>query len=342
MKKSILILIVLLLILCGLFLLIFSNSKYELQVLKIFTDENITYDLVDKALNGNKNSLREIAGIILDNINLNEWKNDPSIKIQICKGNILSGPEEEIIVGLSLPPDTGIVSILEPEINKAEYDIYYTTTDLVPIDSLKIINTPNWTNSLMYVKETLDESFGAFFKSTIIEIYGWKDNRLEELWNGTESYTACWNTAWEENGSDNKWMKLKENAIISMNKDNTEITVFSNQRYMESTYVSENIPEDDEFKTIKERKLVSTYYLDNELKRYIRGTASLNNNTILYDYDGMDFVKKLELPDGETVKLLQDLNELADNLINNKLNYYKIITSNGLTGYISKEAISIK
>lgn len=339
MKKGVIIVVVILTLSIFTF---YFNSISDIQVFKIFDTKELTFELVSNALKGDDKCLHDLANIILDNIDYKQWENDPKIKVHICKGNILSNEGEEVVVGISLPPDTGIISILEPIVDADKYDLLYTTTDMVPIDSIKVLRTPNLTHSLIFVKETLDERMGAFFKSTVIEIYAWMDNNLEVIWNGTESYTACWNTMWEENSTENIWKKLDENAIISMNENNTEIKVLSNQSYMESNYPSDNIPDDDKFKTIKTRTLTSTYYLDNELKKYILGTALLNNKTTLYDYDGINFIKKQELTDGETVKLLEDLNKLADNLINDELNYYKVLTKNGLTGYISKEVISMR
>ncbi|TZE81935.1 hypothetical protein [Calorimonas adulescens] len=342
MKRSILSLIMLMLVICIPFFAYFYNNKFDLRVFNIFSDNDISYTLVESSLNGNQSSLDKLTKIILNANNLNEWENETDVKAYICSGDILGGPEKEIIIGISLPPDSSLLSILEPNNGKKQYYIYYTTTDLAPINSIKLFTLPFYDKSLILLKETLDESFGAFFKSTINEIFIWNNSKLEEAWNGTEKYTAYWNTAWDENNPENKWIKLKEDAIISMSQDNTLISVHSYQAYMESNTLDENIPEDDTFKTVKQRKLSSTYHWDNESMRYIRGYANLNSNTDLYDYDGINFIKKKELSNGETVKLIQDLNELADNLINNNLNYYKVLTSTGLIGYISKEAISLQ
>ncbi len=333
--------IILILTIC-IILSIYLINTSSVPIFKIFNTESVASGLIDKALNGDSSCMHNIANKILNSIKSNQYKYDNTAKVQLCKANILSENGEDVLVAISLPPNIGIISILKPMAGNNEYNIYYTKADFAPIASIKTIDTPELPHPVIYIKEALDDKFGASVKSTIVEIYAWTGDSLEVIWSGTESYTSCWINISERNPSKYEWRKIDENAIISMNKDHSEIKVLSTQSYSETDNSCENIPDKNEFETVKARQSVSTYYLDSELKKYILGSASLNGGSDLYDYDGMDFVKKQELPAGAKVKLLQDLNLLADNLISNDFNYYKVLTDSGLTGYISKDAVSIK
>lgn len=282
--------------------------------------------------------LQKIAQITMKNLNLN-W-NDEKINIIVKKGKLTGTHDDNLIIAISLVPDKGSLCIYKK--NGKVYEYFQGINDLVPINVVKIINSKSG-NNLIYLEEELNEKMGAFYKTTLAEIYDIGPNGAKLVFSANKDYEADWNEAFD-NTKNPSWLKLIENASIDISdKNNLRIMVISQQKLLKSkNNDSVNAPQDEDFKVVKSRTLNEVFYWEPKLSTFIMGKAIvLKDSATTYRYDGLNFNPENKIPRGEIINVINDMANSVENLANNKDQYVMALTEDGKTIYILKDDIKM-
>ncbi|SHE82551.1 hypothetical protein SAMN02746089_00855 [Caldanaerobius fijiensis DSM 17918] len=283
-------------------------------------------------------ALQRIAQATMKNLNL-DWNNE-RIKTIVKKGKLTGSNADDLIVAISLLPDKGSLCIYRK--SGKVYEYFQGINDLVPINEVEVINSKNG-NNFIYLEEELNEKMGAFYKTTLAEMYGINGSGVKLVFSANKDYEADWNEAFD-NKKNPSWLKLTENSNINISdKNNLRIVVTSQQKLLKSkTSDSVSAPQEEDFKLVKSRTLNEVFYWEPKLSTFIMGKALVfNDNTTTYNYDGLNFNPEGKIQKGEVVNIIDDMANNVENLAQDKNNYIMAMTNDGKIIYLLKDDIKI-
>lgn len=283
-------------------------------------------------------ALQKIALTTMKNLNI-DW-NKEKIKTIVKKGRIFGNKADDLIVAISLPPDKGSLCIYRK--NGKSYEYFQGINNILPINAVEVINFGD-EDRFVYLEEELDEKMGAFYKTTLAEMYQISDKGVKLVFSANKDYEADWSEAFDSKNN-STWLKLTENSDIKItDKGNLRIIVTAQQKLLKSNASdSVSAPQDEDYKLVKSRALSEVFYWEPKISAFIMGKALvINDNAITYSYDGLNFNPSGKLAKGQVVNIVDDMEDNIESLVNDNSNYVMAITQEGKTVYLLKKDINI-
>lgn len=237
--------------------------------------------------------------------------------------NLIPDDNEELAIAITLPPDRGILALLQKQNNC--YVLITYLDDFLPITKLDTVEMN--THDILLSEEKHNERLGAFSETTMIKLWNWHDKNLNLVWNEYSFWEINWLSTWENPKSDPvKWIKLINNAAITYHptpKPNIYV-VFKQYRY-EAFSDQKTLP-DDRFFDLKDSRLIKdTYYWDSNWQKFILFTGT---------------IKKDNTATNEKVAVLKDMDHHLESFTN-KNNTYQVINQHKQIKLVDKSKISV-
>ncbi|MGI6587573.1 MAG: hypothetical protein ACOX2N_02055 [Peptococcia bacterium] len=226
--------------------------------------------------------------------------------------NLLPNDEPEVALALSLPPQQGILVILQKRTNY--YFIASCQDNLYPITKLEVLPFKNKQDFLI-TKEDQQEQGDVFNKSSPVKIWLWNENNLQE----TFAENTSWEIFWQDLTSEaQKWYHLQQNLTINYRQigKKTIIKTEGKQQFSEAPIKNTIFPLhytyecSTPFTILKLRPISQEYYWDDHWKKFILQTG-------------------FYLPPGENtpqeIAILKDLTQHLKSLAFEEQHHYQVI-----------------
>lgn len=240
--------------------------------------------------------------------------------------DLLPGEDQEVILAFSLPPDRGIVTILQKQ--QHQYILLTSLDHLLPISNLdKLVLQPN--KELLVTRENHNEQMGAFSEAHLVKVWGWFDMGLRVLWDEKSYWELKWLNSWQDpKASPEKWYRLIQDYQITYQPTpSPSIRVQGTQSRYEAPADNAIIPGESAFALKKARQVEQVYYWNEKWQRFILHTALLNT------------------PDsGEPrpAAILYDLEKQMESLVYNDPPAYQVIDQDGKVSQVDKRYLQIQ
>lgn len=234
--------------------------------------------------------------------------------------NLIPDNEPEIALTLSLPPERGILILLQKKNN--HYFIAYYLDTLSPITKLESL--PYQDNQFFLItRENWQKQLGTLSKATPVKLWHWQKNRLQEVFAENTKWEINWQNT-EHNsdidGDQQKWFRLTQNLTISYcrNKEKIILKTEGQQQFLEAPINKASFPPPYDFPSpfsvLKTREIRQEYYWNNEWHKFILATSRY-------------------LPPGknapEEIAVLKDLADHLESLAFTEQGHYQVINKKG-------------
>ncbi|WP_130806592.1 hypothetical protein [Senegalia massiliensis] len=292
-----------------------TNSKSDNFILT----EGIIDDYFSDDINKKANSIDKIKEIVLYDLGFENWMEYKEyMDILIFPTDLENNPDIDIIIGLNLSKDTGLIAIYTKE--NSNYVLNNFIKDLSYIDYISTYEVND--EFFLAVEETIDEKLGGYFYDEKLVIY-YKEESFNKVFEDSKIYESYFYEGWKKEDIKNpKWFKLTENNIIDIIEDKDNIKIKDNKEL--KLYVSEesstSIPSN--FDEYKSKKFNLNYFWDKDLNYFIQ------NRGILVD-------------SGELIGIVSISNQNIDYYLDNQEVTYKIIDQKGNIRHESLDKIRV-
>lgn len=233
-------------------------------------DERLVQQLESDQASIKKAAENEIVKSVLKMTYHSEWYELQPLTTQFLFADLLPMGNEELIVGISLPPDRGLVAIFARM--KEGYKLI-STLYFVNVADLKAVKIPTIDLPVLVVKENYQERLGAFFESNTDYFYAWNDKqkKMNDIFTVVNFEQSYWNEKWENPDKPSRWRgeitkreyTIEQNGSIVVNEDMTEV-VSKKQLLV--------LPPLEGFETVKRRMREDVYVWNPRDFRYERVT----------------------------------------------------------------------
>ncbi len=242
--------------------------------------------------------------------------------------DLLGDSEPEVIYALTLPPEKGLLVLLQKE--GQNYLLVSYRADLLPISKLETLPLTT-TPPLFVTREDHQERFGAFCETSVLTVWRWQKNQLKEVFSENIYWEINWLNTWQNPGATpEKWGKLKQAMQVTCQEkaqqeedqpkkaSQIQLLVEGKQEYSEASTPTPApqataLPAEYQFSTIQTRKIAQTYYWDEEWQSFILRTG---------------FYQPPDKKGTEKIAVLKDLDTHLENLAANTA------TAPNNTGYL--------
>ncbi len=177
-----------------------------------------------------KSAEDEIVKAVLKMTYHSEWYELQPLTTQFLFADLLPVGDEELIVGISLPPDRGMVAIFARM--KEGYRLIRTLY-FVNVSGLEVVKIPTLDVPVLVVKEDYQERLGAFFESRTEYLYAWNDKkkRIDDVFMVVTFEQSYWNEKWENPDNPSRWRgeitkreyTIEPDGSIVVNEETTEV-----------------------------------------------------------------------------------------------------------------------
>lgn len=193
--------------------------------------------------------------------------------------NLIPGEELELIITLSLPPDRGIICVLEKQNNN--YILLHYTNEVLPLGKLAKLSM-GFKQDLFITREDHQERIGSFSESRRVRIWGWQESGLKIVWEELSYWEMHWLNTWQNPQEPlSKWLKLSQNFHITYQiENNPVIKVEGEQIYAQAPAANETtLPDPLNFQVLKTRVINKQYFWNEKWQRFILGTGRDEQNS---------------------------------------------------------------
>lgn len=223
-------------------------------------------------------ALRETSRTLLQYLVPEHWK-EPW-EAQFLFVDLLGDQDAEMVFSFALPPEQGILVLLQKE-GKNYYLVSYRT-DLLPISKLEKL--PLEAGPPVFVtREDHQERLGAFCDTSVITLWKWQDNRLREIFTENTAWEINWLNTWQDpKATPPQWLKLRQVFQLTCQEKEQQILLlvegeqeFSAAPALQSlTAQITGLPAECEFSLRQNRRISRQYYWDEEWQHFILRTGS--------------------------------------------------------------------
>ncbi len=188
--------------------------------------------------------------------------------------DLLPGEADELVLTLSLPPDRGVLVLLQQQ--KNHYVLLYYLDNLLPLTKMDKIALPDG-REILSTREEHQERTGAFSESRLIKLWTWKNNTLQVVWSDMSYWETNWLSTWQDpNSQELKWYKLIQEAGITYQVEpRPSVIIQGRQSYYQCPTDKVTLPSQEKFSLIKQRDIKEVYYWSDEWQRFTIGTATI-------------------------------------------------------------------
>lgn len=190
---------------------------------------------------------KALVQAVLKSAGLQKWNSLPGLHYKIVAADFYSTKGEEILVAVSLPPDQGILGVVEQ--SSGGYMVVATIKDLVPITNIGVISLPGLGHSAVVIEEYLNEMTGAFFEMARLTIYGAVDAQIQRLWQREKYVKAYWNEQWDNQAP--RWLQHFEQVDIRFYREGRIVGQGEKQFLVAEDNNSVSLPAPEQFKLVK-------------------------------------------------------------------------------------------
>ena len=223
-------------------------------------------------------ALRETSKTLLQYLVPEHWKEPWDAKFLFA--DILGDGAPEVVFSFALPPEQGILVLLQKE--GQNYFLVSYRTDRLPISKLEKL--PLEAGLPVFVtREDHQERLGAFCDSAVITLWKWHDNRLREIFTENTAWEINWLNTWQDaKATPPQWLKLRQAFQITCREKEGQILLlvegeqeFSAAPALQSlTAQITGLPAEYEFSLVQNRRISRQYYWDEEWQHFILRTGS--------------------------------------------------------------------
>ncbi len=291
---------------------------------------NLSVDLIDKFVKGDHDTKLELKKDIISHVLQSSKKNDllkdvKDMNVAVMLEDILGDDKKEAIIVLAIGPKKSLVAVYEKKnTNYVFKTILDTFFDIEDIQTMKIKDLDQ---SIIIVREYVDQLTGAFEEGTYIRAYIFNKDKFDLVLNVTENYKAYWNELWDKKKAidESHWIRVTDKGNIKF-EDSTYpvLRILTIQTFANSKETNlNNIPDDYDFDVLRTRQFSHDYYWSSKWLHFIMG-------------EGID------VKTSEKVAILEDLSNspflLADSNESQNMQY-RIKHMNGTTEVVGKSQI---
>jgi len=127
--------------------------------------------------------------------------------------DLLPGDAPELVISLTLPPDRGVLVLLQKQ-NK-HYILLYYLDNLLPLTKMESLALPDG-SSFLATREEYKERTGAYTEARMVKLWTWKNKALHVVWSDNSYWEINWLNTWQNPQSQPlKWFKLLQEAGIT-------------------------------------------------------------------------------------------------------------------------------
>ncbi len=247
---------------------------------------------------------------------------DEAWETKFVFADLLADEEPEVVVTLTLSPDTGIITILQKQ--NDHYILLYYLDNLLPITNLQKLKLTSGKEFLL-THECHNELTGAFCETHMLKIWGWQNNNLKAVWAENSYWEINWLNTWENpQAQPIKWHKLLQNLTVACYSASQTIEVTGKQSHYEapgSTQV--RLPKSSDFILQKERSITASYYWQDKWQSFVLATGKLKQS-------GTNQL--------EDVAILKDMENYLESMVKNK-EQYQVMNKKGDIFLVNKENV---
>lgn len=265
-------------------------------------------------------ALRETEKALLKYLKPTLQKEDWETKFVFA--DLLGDEEPEVITTLTLPPDLGIIVILQKQ--NDHYLLLYTLDNLLPITNLQKLKLTTG-KELLLTHECHNELTGAFCETHMIKIWGWHKNILHSLWSENSYWEINWLNTWENpQAQPIKWHKLLQNLTVIFSPASQTIAVTGKQTHYEAPGSKKIIlPKSGDFKLQSARRIEAKYFWEENWQRFVLATGKL---------------KHPESKELEEIAVLKDMKYYLENMVESN-KQYQAVNKKGDILLVNKENV---
>lgn len=193
--------------------------------------------------------------------------------------DLLGDPEPEVVFALTLPPEKGLLVLLQKE--GQNYLLVSYRADLLPVSKLETLPLPN-TPPLFVTREDHQERLGAYCETSVLTVWHWQNNQLIEVFSENTYWELNWLNSWQHpEATPQQWRKLKQAFQVTCAEQDTPIKllVAGQQEYSEAPAPNTapqatGLPTEEQFNPVQTRRIAQAYYWDEQWQHFILRTGS--------------------------------------------------------------------
>lgn len=239
--------------------------------------------------------------------------------------NLLADNIPEVVFSFSLPPERGLLAVLQKEDNF--YFLVFYRDNLLPIAKLESLPLENG-QSFLVTKEDHQERLGAFCELSTVTLWKWQRNKLQEIFTENSFWDISWLNTWQDpHAAPLKWLNLKQAYTITCREEEKKILlqVKGQQQFSEApAQQNASLPAEYQFKTRQSRQITQEYYWDEQWQNFILRT-------------GFHLPSSEEKP--REIAILKDLELHLESLADQKSPCYLVIDKQGHTFSLPKNEL---
>ncbi len=193
------------------------------------------------------------------------------------------------------------------------------------IKDIFFIEEPNSKNTMILLKEKVNMALGAYETNEFLKGFLWNGNFFYQVLNAVYTIEAYWNTAWTAYSDKKQWERAAQSSNFAWNNSQKLILyLYETQEYCISSVEDEvNLPASHTFQPVQSRFVIETYIWNEKWGCFI-----------LYESQ-----YKIS---GETVAVVQDLNNSIYSLVEDLIRKYVIYTPQKELLVVSEEDLELR
>jgi len=245
--------------------------------------------------------------------------------------DLIPDHEPELAFALSLPPDKGILILLQKKDN--HYFIASFQDHFFPITKLEELSLKR-DLVILVTREEQQKQLSALNTASNVKLWKWQDSRLQEAFTENIRWEINWQNNWENSTSAKtpKWYCLSQNFKLSYRWEKELLYLRTEgKQHFSAAPVNNSVfpaPYDfpSPFSVLKQREVCEDYYWDESWQKFILQTGQY-------------------LPPGKTspaeVAVLKDLDMHLESLAFKEQQQYLVINKRGDVFPLNKDTISV-
>ena len=237
--------------------------------------------------------------------------------------NLCGSDEDEVVIAVSLLPDTGIMAVLQKQ--SGYYVLLHFLDNLLPLaklDKLPFLDD----REILLTREDYDEMAGAFSESRTLTLWGWEQKKIQPLWKERCFWEVNFLNTWPDPAAHpRKWIKLTQNLTLSYSPDpSPHLLVKGIQTRDEAPAEREVLPAPHLFTPHASRPVQDTYRWNGDWHLFALGAGTL------------------ELPHNPAVKcvITKDLSDHLESMYLTE-DKYEIVTAQGNPLSVDKKYVKL-
>lgn len=192
--------------------------------------------------------------------------------------NLLGNEDPELAIALSLPPDRGILTIIQKQ--NEQYVLYYFLKNLLPLAQLHKLPMPGGTDILV-TREDHNERMGAYTESREVKLWSWQGASLQTVWNEYSFWELNWLNTWQnQQAQPKKWFKLVQDLTVTYQSSSLPEIRLEGEQYHYASPATEKevLPAPYEFELLAQRRIENVYRWHEDWQRFILGTGMITGS----------------------------------------------------------------